>query len=90
MKWITLFLIFLSSCHCYAGMLIVHRLNILVTDKGIFYEHLGSIVSSQTMSYIGDGYFAVEYYGCCKECGWGLGQQNQCDNPCCERYPMRE
>ena len=84
-----LFLMMMCVCGLEAGTQIVHKSNILVTEKGIFYSYEGSVIPSQTLTYLGDGYYAAEYHGSCKRCGWALDEMERCTNQNCEQYGPR-
>ena len=63
---------------------------IITTSDGIFIKIDGILSPFDTISYVGNGIYAAEYYGQCGRCGWALDKTGKCTNQNCNQYGPRE
>jgi len=90
------FIVFLLCLFCtaYAEMALLPKSHILMTDKGIFLDMDDIFLQAQSVHYMGNGLYQVnyagEYYGQCGRCGWALNENGKCTNQNCNQYGPRE
>lgn len=53
---------------------------IIMTDSGFFFLIDEFIISSPSITYMGNGIYAAEYYGQCNRCGGALDKNGKCGN----------
>lgn len=75
----------------FADQIMVSQDKILMTSQGIFININGNLAQTDTISYLGNGIYAAEYYGQCGRCGWALDKNGKCTNQNCNQYgPPRD
>jgi len=89
-KILSLFLTLLFGSQMYAVSVSLPNEKVYVTEEGIFLNMPDGFMPAQSLSYLGNGYYAAEYYGQCGRCGWALDKNGKCTNQNCNQYGPRE
>jgi hypothetical protein len=86
--------VFCACCTLSLGLnaqeIAVSHDKIMTTSEGIFIKIDGIFSPFDTISYVGNGIYAAEYYGQCGRCGWALDKAGKCTNQNCNQYGPRE
>lgn len=93
MKYLIFFLSFLCLFSVGAYAESPHYLTkdqIIMTESGFFFLLDSHAVPSPSVTYIGSGVYAAEYYGQCGRCGWALDKNGKCTNQNCNQYGPRD
>lgn len=92
MKYIVCFFLLLTF-YCsgvYAGsQQFLTKDQIILTESGIFYIFNDFTCTTNSLNYMGNGIYVVEYYGQCDRCFEGLEQNGKCRNKNCDKQAMR-
>lgn len=89
-KIISLFLTIFFSFQMYAFSVSLPHERVYLTPEGIYLNMEDGFMAAQSISYLGNGIYAAEYYGQCGRCGWALDKNGKCTNQNCNQYGPRE
>lgn len=73
-----------------AEQILIPNEKVYVTNEGIFLNMRDFCLPVLTVTYIGNGIYAAEYWGQCGRCGWALDHTGKCTNRNCEQYGPRQ